>query len=131
VAGKRVIRTDAAPQPFRGSPYSQAIVAGGLVFVAGQIPLRPDSDELVGDAIEEQTEQVLRNVGGILEAAGSSLDLLVRTTVYLVDLADVPAMNEVYRRHVGAEPPARTTFQVAGLPGGARIEIDAVAALPA
>ena len=121
------MRTEAAPAPFQGAPYSQAIVSGGLVFVSGQLSLRPDHAEIVGDTIQEQTEQVFANLGAILEAAGSSLEQLVKTTVYLVDLSDFQGMNEVYARHVGDRPPARATIEVSALPSGAKVEIEAIA----
>jgi 2-iminobutanoate/2-iminopropanoate deaminase len=124
---KDVIRTEAAPAPFQGAPYSQAIRAGGLVFVSGQLPLRPGETELLGGGITEQTEQVLANLRAILEAAGSSLDRLVKTTVFLQNLSDFAGMNEVYARHVGETPPARSTVEVAKLPSGALVEIEAVA----
>lgn len=124
---KEVVRTEAAPAPFQGAPYSQAIKAGGLVFVAGQVSLKPDHAEIVGDTIEQQTEQVLANLRAILEAAGSGLDRLVKTTVFLQSLDDFTGMNEVYKRHVGDQPPARSTFEVAKLPSGALVEIEAIA----
>jgi 2-iminobutanoate/2-iminopropanoate deaminase len=127
MAEKSVVRTEAAPAPFQGAPYSQAISAGGLVFVSGQLSLRPDHAEIVGDSIAEQTEQVFANLRAILEAAGSGLDRLVKTTVYLTDLADFGGMNEVYARHVGDAPPARATIEVAALPSGAKVEIEAIA----
>jgi 2-iminobutanoate/2-iminopropanoate deaminase len=127
VADKEVVRTEAAPAPFQGAPYSQAIRAGGLVFVSGQLSLQPGSAELVGKGIEEQTEQVFANLRAILEEAGSGLDRIVKTTVYLRDLADFRGMNEVYARHVGDAPPARATLEVAALPSGALVEIDAIA----
>ncbi len=116
-----------APAPFQGAPYSQAIKAGGLVFVSGQLALRPGAKELVAGGITEQTEQVFANLRAILEAAGSSLDRLVKTTVFLQHLDDFAAMNDVYARHVGDTPPARSTVEVAKLPSGALVEIDAVA----
>jgi 2-iminobutanoate/2-iminopropanoate deaminase len=125
--GKTVVRTEKAPAPFQGAPYSQAIKAAGLVFVAGQLSLKPDNGEIVGETIQEQTEQVLANLRGILEAAGSGLDRLVKTTVFLQDLDDFPGMNEVYKQHVGDQPPARSTVEVAKLPSGALVEIEAVA----
>ena len=125
---KRVIRTEAAPAPFQGAPYNQAIVAGELVFVAGQLGLRP-GDTAIEDDIATQTGQALSNLAAILDAAGSSMDRLVKTSVFLLDLADFQAMNEVYATRVGSQPPARSTFQVAGLPSGARVEIEAVAHL--
>ena len=124
---KQVVRTEAAPAPFQGAPYSQAIRAGDLVFVSGQLALRPDHAEIVGDSIEEQTEQVFANLRAILEQAGTGLERLVKTTVYLTDLGDFAAMNEIYARHVGAEPPARATIEVSALPSGAKVEIEAVA----
>jgi len=124
---KQVVRTEAAPAPFQGAPYSQAIRAGDLVFVSGQLALRPDHAEIVSDSIEEQTEQVFANLRAILEEAGSGLDRLVKTTVYLANLGDFAAMNEVYAKHVGAQPPARATIEVSALPSGAKVEIEAVA----
>jgi 2-iminobutanoate/2-iminopropanoate deaminase len=125
---KKVIRTESAPAPFQGSPYNQAISIGELVFVAGQLGGKP-GDATVEGGIAEQTEQALRNVAAILEAAGSSLDRLVKTTVFLQHLDDFAAMNEVYARHVGDKPPARSTVEVAALPSGALIEIEAIAAV--
>ena len=124
---KEAIRTEAAPAPFQGAPYSQAIRAGGLLFVSGQVALQPGSSEPVSDAIGEQTEQVFANLRAILEAAGSSLDRIVKTTVYLTDLGDFQAMNEVYKQHVGETPPARATIEVSKLPAGSLIEIEAIA----
>ena len=129
MADKTVVRTEAAPAPFQGAPYSQAIRAGDLVFVSGQLSLRPGDKEIQGGSIEEQTEQIFANLRAILEAAGSGLDRLVKTTVFLTDLADFGGMNEVYARHVGDAPPARATVEVAALPSGALVEIEAVAAL--
>jgi 2-iminobutanoate/2-iminopropanoate deaminase len=126
---KQVVRTEKAPAPFQGAPYSQAISTGGLVFVSGQLALRPGAHEMVGESIEEQTEQAFLNLKAILEAAGSSLDRLVKTTVYLVDLGDFQGMNEVYARHVGDAPPARATVEISALPSGAKVEIEAVAEL--
>jgi 2-iminobutanoate/2-iminopropanoate deaminase len=124
---KTVVRTERAPAPFQGAPYSQAMRAGDFVFVSGQLALRPDHAEIVGDTIQEQTELVLANLSAILEEAGSGLDRLVKTTVYLADLADFAGMNEVYARHVGDQPPARATIEVATLPSGAKVEIEAIA----
>jgi 2-iminobutanoate/2-iminopropanoate deaminase len=124
---KSVIRTERAPAPFQGAPYNQAIALGDLVFVAGQLGLNPDGT-LVEGGIGEQTEQAMRNLGAILEEAGSGLDRLLKTTVFLIDLGDFAGMNEVYARHVGDRPPARSTIEVAGLPSGARVEIEAIAA---
>jgi 2-iminobutanoate/2-iminopropanoate deaminase len=125
--GKTAVRTEEAPAPFQGAPYSQAIRLGNLVFVSGQLALRPDHGEMVGDSIEEQTEQVFANLQAILEAAGSGLDRLVKTTVFLTDLGDFAGMNEVYARHVGEVPPARATIEVSALPSGAKVEIEAIA----
>jgi 2-iminobutanoate/2-iminopropanoate deaminase len=127
MAEKTVVRTDAAPAPFQGAPYSQAIRAGDFVFVSGQLALRAGHDEIVGETVQEQTEQVFANLRGILEEAGSGLDRLVKTTVYLADLGDFAGMNEVYAQHVGEQPPARATIQVAALPSGAMVEIEAIA----
>ena len=124
---KTAVRTEEAPAPFQGAPYSQAIRVGDLVFVSGQLALRPDHGEIVGDSIEEQTEQVFTNLKAILEAAGSGLDRLVKTTVFLTDLGDFAGMNEVYARHVGEVPPARATIEVSALPSGAKVEIEAIA----
>jgi 2-iminobutanoate/2-iminopropanoate deaminase len=125
---KHVIRTENAPAPFQGAPYNQAIVAGDLVFVAGQLGLRPGDTGIEGD-VATQTGQALSNLAAILQAAGSSMENLVKTSVFLVDLADFQAMNEVYGSRVGDRPPARSTFEVAALPSGARVEIEAVAHL--
>jgi 2-iminobutanoate/2-iminopropanoate deaminase len=127
VAEKSVVRTEAAPAPFQGAPYSQAIRVGDLVFVSGQLALKPGDKELSGGTIQEQTEQVLQNLKAILAEAGSGLDKLVKTTVFLIDLGDFQGMNEVYARHVGGRPPARATVEVAALPSGALVEIEAVA----
>ena len=129
MAEKEVIRTDRAPGPFQGAPYNQAIRVGDLVFVAGQLGIRLESGQLAGPSAGEQTEQIMANLSAILDAAGSGLDKLVKTTVFLVDLADFGAMNEVYAQHVGDRPPARSTVQIAGLPSGALVEIEAVAHL--
>jgi 2-iminobutanoate/2-iminopropanoate deaminase len=108
-------------------PYSQAVVADGTIYAAGQISLDPRTNEVVGRTTAEQTDQALRNLAAVLKAAGSSLNHVVKTTVYLVDLADFPAMNEVYARHFNAHKPARSTLQAVALPKGVRIEIDAIA----
>jgi 2-iminobutanoate/2-iminopropanoate deaminase len=127
VADKTVVRTEAAPAPFQGAPYSQAIAANGFVYVSGQLALEPGHSEIVGTTIEEQTEQVFANLGAILEASGSGLDRLVKTTVFLVNLDDFQGMNAVYAKHVGDRPPARATIEVSNLPSGALVEIEAVA----
>jgi 2-iminobutanoate/2-iminopropanoate deaminase len=124
---KEAVRTEEAPAPFQGAPYSQAIKAKGLVFVSGQLSLVPGGKDLVPGDIGEQTEQVFANLRAILEAAGSSLDKLVKTTVFLQNLDDFLGMNEVYAKHVGDIPPARSTFEVAKLPSGALVEIEAIA----
>ncbi len=126
---KDVVRTEAAPAPFQGAPYSQAIRAGDFVFVSGQLGIDPATSELVEGGIAEQAEQVMRNLAAILEEAGSGLDRLVKTTVFLADLGDFQGMNSVYARHVGDNPPARSTVEVAALPSGALVEIEAIAAL--
>jgi 2-iminobutanoate/2-iminopropanoate deaminase len=122
---KQIIKSGEAPQAI--GPYSQAIVAGGFVFSSGQIPLDPETGEFVAGGISEQTEQVLRNLSKVLEAAGTGLDRVVKTTVYLADMNDFAAMNEVYGRFFKAEPPARSTVQAARLPRDARVEIDVIA----
>ena len=127
MADRTVVRTEKAPAPFQGAPYSQAVRVGDLVFVAGQLGIDPGSGTLVGSSIEEQTEQTLQNLTAILEAAGSRIDRLVKTTVFLTDLGDFPAMNEVYARHVGDAPPARSTVGIGELPSGALVEIEAIA----
>jgi len=126
---KQIVRTDAAPGPFQGAPYSQAVAAAGLVYVSGQLGLKPGAKEMVPGGITEQTEQVMTNLKAILEAAGSSLEQLVKTTVYLQHLEDFAAMNEVYAGYVGDQPPARATIEVAKLPSGALVEIEAVASV--
>jgi 2-iminobutanoate/2-iminopropanoate deaminase len=125
---KTVVRTEAAPAPFQGAPYSQAVAAGGFVFVSGQLGLKP-GDTAISGGIGEQTEQVFANLKAILEEAGTALDRLVKTTVYLQHLDDFQAMNEVYAKRVGEQPPARATVEVAKLPSGALVEIEAVALL--
>ena len=120
------VRTESAPAPFQGAPYSQAIKTGGLVFVSGQLGLKP-GDSAISGTIGEQTEQVFANLQAILAEAGTGLDRLVKTTVFLQNLADFQAMNEVYAKHVGEQPPARATVEVAKLPSGALVEIEAIA----
>ena len=124
----RAVKSADAPAPV--GPYSQAVVAGGLVFASGQIPLDPRTGKLVSGEIEVQTERVLENLRAVLEAAGSSLERVVQASVYLVDLALFPRVNAVYARAFRGDPkPARSTLQVAALPLGAEIEIDVVATL--
>jgi len=128
MSDRRVVSTPAAPKAI--GPYSQGIVAGGLVFTAGQIALDPATGAFVGGGdIVRETERVLENLRAILTAAGSSMDRVVRCDVYLADLADFGAMNEVYGRAFPANPPARVTVQAARLPKDARVEIAAIAAL--
>jgi len=122
----RIIATDAAPKAI--GPYSQAISTDSLIFTAGQVALDPKSGELVGRTTAEQTEQVFANLKAVLTAAGTSLGNVVKTTVYLADMADFAQMNEVYAKHFGSHKPARSTVQAAGLPKGALVEIDVVAA---
>ena len=129
MAVKHVVRTDRAPAPFQGAPYSQGIVFGDLVFVSGQVALDPETHEAIEGGIEAQTEQVIKNISAILEEAGSSLKQLVKCGIFLADFDDFAAMNEVYGKFVGPEPPARATVQVAYLPSGLKIEIDAIAHL--
>ncbi len=121
----RIITTDGAPKAI--GPYSQAIATDTLVFTAGQVALDPKSGELVGRTTAEQTEQVFANLKAVLSAAGTSLANVVKTNVYLADMADFAQMNEVYARHFGAHKPARSTVQAAGLPKAGRIEIDVIA----
>jgi 2-iminobutanoate/2-iminopropanoate deaminase len=123
---KQPVRTEKAPAPFQGAPYSQGIVSGDLVFVSGQLGIDPATGRVVEGGIGPQTERIMLNVQAILEEAGSSLDALVKTTIFLADLADFAALNEVYARFVGDTPPARATFQVAALPSGALVEIEAI-----
>ena len=124
---KEVVRTEAAPAPFQGAPYSQAIKANGFVFVSGQLSLRPGEKDLAPGDIKAQTQQVFSNLRAILEEAGSSLDRLVKTTVFLQNLDDFAGMNEIYTTHVGSTPPARSTVEVAKLPSGALVESEAIA----
>lgn len=121
----RAVHTDGAPAAL--GPYSQAIVAGGFVYTAGQIPLDPDSGELVEGGVEVQAERVLENLGAILAAAGSSFSKVVKTTVFLSDMDDYAAVNEVYARYFREPYPARSAVQVARLPRGVQLEIEAVA----
>lgn len=125
------IRTVLTPHaPAAIGPYSQAVVAGGIVYCSGQIALDPERSALVGASVAEQTERVLANLRAVLEAAGSGLERVLRCTVFLVDMSDFPAMNEVYgRAFAGSGPPARSTVAVAALPRGARVEIDCIALL--
>ncbi|MCM3870792.1 MAG: RidA family protein [Pyrinomonadaceae bacterium] len=122
---KQIIQTDRAPQAI--GPYSQAIKARGFVYASGQIPIDPTTGQFVAGGITEQTEQVMKNVAAVLEAAGSRLDRIVKTTVFLADMEEFAAMNEVYAKFFTSDPPARATVQAAGLPRNARVEIEVVA----
>jgi len=123
---KKHVATKHAPTPI--GPYSQGVIAGGLLFVSGQIPIDPATDKLVEGDIKVQTEQVLKNILAVLKEAKMGPENVVKASVFLADLADFPEMNEVYGKYMGKEPPARSTIQAAGLPKGARIEIDVIAA---
>ncbi|MGE0159706.1 MAG: RidA family protein [Gemmatimonadales bacterium] len=120
-----IVQTDRAPAAI--GPYSQAVVTGEWVFCSGQIPVVPETGALVEGDITQQTERVLTNLSAVLEAAGASLDRVLKTTVFLADMKDFSAMNEVYARRFGAHRPARSTIQAAGLPRGCRVEIECVA----
>lgn len=122
---KEIISTDKAPGAI--GPYSQAVKTGGFVFCSGQIPIDPATGEFVSNEVAEQTDQVLRNLSAVLEAAGSSLNEVVKTTVFLADMNDFAAMNEVYGRYFSENKPARATVQAARLPRDARVEIECVA----
>ena len=122
---RQIVQTKQAPDAI--SPYSQAVIANGFVFTSGQIPIDPATGQFVSGGISEQTQQVLKNLSAVLEAAGSGLQQVVKTTVYLADMQDFTAMNEVYATFFGAEPPARSTVQAARLPKDALVEIDVVA----
>ena len=121
------VKTDGAPGAI--GPYSQAIKAGGFVFASGQIPIDPQTGQFVAGGIAEQTEQVLKNLSAVLDAAGSSLSQVVKTTVFLADMKEFTAMNEVYGKFFTEGPPARATVAAAGLPRDARVEIEVVALL--
>lgn len=122
---KQIIVTEAAPKAI--GPYSQAVRAGDFIFVSGQLPMDPETMQLVDGDVAAQTERVLENIRAILQAAGADLRDVVRATVYLADMNDFAAVNEVYARYFGDEPPARVAVQVARLPRDARVEIDAIA----
>lgn len=122
---REIVHTDQAPAAI--GPYSQGVRVGNLLFTAGQIGLNPATEQMVADDVAGQTERVLQNLTAILEAAGTSMDQVIKCTVFLMDMADFAAMNEVYGRFFPQNPPARSTVQVAGLPRGARVEIEAIA----
>jgi len=122
---KEIVSTDKAPGAI--GPYSQAIKAGGMVFCSGQIPIDPNTGNFVSDMVAEQTEQVLKNLSEVLRAAGSGLDQVVKTTVFLADMNDFAEMNEVYSRFFSENKPARATVQAARLPRDARVEIECIA----
>ena len=122
---RQVISTDRGPKAI--GPYSQAVRANGLVFLSGQIPLDPNTEQLISGDIAAQTERALQNISGILEAAGSSIGQVIKTTVFLKDMNDFAAMNEVYGRYFSANAPARSTIQAARLPRDVRVEIDCIA----
>lgn len=122
---KEIIQTEHAPNAI--GPYSQAVKANGLIFASGQIPIDPQTGQFVPGGIAEQTEQVLKNLAAVLEAAGSGLDRIVKTTVFLADMQEFAAMNEVYGKFFTESPPARATVEAAGLPRAARVEIEAIA----
>lgn len=124
---RNVIATEKAPKAI--GPYSQAIVQGGLAFLSGQIPLDPATGQLVEGGIATQTERVLENIRLVLEACGSSLESVLKTTVFLKDMAEFSAMNEVYGRYFAVDPPARSTVEAARLPRDVRVEIDCIAAV--
>jgi 2-iminobutanoate/2-iminopropanoate deaminase len=122
------VGTDRAPAPFQGAPYSQGIVAGDLVFVSGQLGIDPGSGQVVEGGIGPQTERVMKNLAAILEEAGTGLDRVVMTSIFLVALDDFQPMNEVYASHLSEPYPARATVEIAALPSGARVEIAMIAA---
>ena len=121
------VRTTDAPAAI--GPYAQAIVLGGLVYTSGQIPLDPESMDVVSGGIAEQTNRVMTSLAAVLEASGSSMSAVVKTTCFLTDLTDFAAFNEVYGRHFGDHAPARSTVQVAALPRGVKVEVEAIAAV--
>ena len=125
---KRIISTDKAPAAV--GPYSQAVAAGGLLFCSGQIPLDPATGKLMPGGVSEQAEQVMKNLSAVLAAAGAKTSDVVKTTCFLADMADFATFNAIYAKYFSADFPARSTFQVAALPLGARVEVEAVATLP-
>lgn len=127
MAQKRIIATAEAPQAI--GPYSQAVIYGGVVYCSGQIPLDPATGQIVEGGVAEQTARVLENLKAVLEAAGSSLDRVLKTTVFVLDMNDFGVVNEVYGRYFHVNPPARATVQAARLPRDVRVEIECIAAL--
>ncbi len=124
---RTVIVTEGAPKPFAGAPYNQAVRAGGFVFCAGQVGLDPASGKLVDGGVEAQARRAMQNLAAVLDAAASGFDRVVKTTIFVADLGDFAAVNEVYGSFFPVDPPARSTVQVAGLPAGALVEIEAIA----
>jgi 2-iminobutanoate/2-iminopropanoate deaminase len=122
---KQIVSTENAPKAI--GPYSQAVIHNGMVYLSGQIPLDPATNQLVEGDIQVQTDRVLKNLAAVLEAAGSSLSMVVKTTVYLQNMGDFPKMNEVYARYFQENPPARSTVEAARLPRNVEVEIDAIA----
>ena len=122
---REIVLTDRGPKPI--GPYSQAIKANGFLFVSGQVAIDPKTNEFIGGDIKQQTERVLENVKGVLEASGSNLHHVVKTTVFLKDMNDFAAMNEIYGRYFTSAPPARSTVAAAGLPKNALLEVEVIA----
>lgn len=125
---KQILMTKSAPAPV--GPYSQAVESGGFLFCSGQISIDPATDEVLKGGVKEQAELVLKNLGALLSAAGLGFEHVVKTTIFLVDMNDFAAVNEVYATRFSKDPPARSTIAVAGLPKGVRVEIEAIAARP-
>lgn len=124
---RKILKTDKAPEPV--GPYSQAVEANGFLFLSGQIPLDPETNELINGTIEEATDRICKNLQGVLEARGLTFQHVVKTSVFLTDLGEFAKMNEVYAKYFGSPGPARSTIQVAALPRGVRVEIELVAAV--
>lgn len=124
---KKIVSTEQAPKAI--GPYSQAVIYNGMAFCSGQIPLDPETGQIIDGDVAAQTERVLENLKAVLEAAGSSLDRVLKTTVFLKDMGDFPKINEIYGRYFAENSPARSTVEVACLPRGAKVEIDAIAAI--
>ena len=125
---KKIIRTDAAPAPV--GPYSQAVQAGSFLFCSGQIAIDPKTNEVKLGSVQEQTELVMKNIEGVLKAAGASWNNIVKTTIFLTDMNDFPKVNEIYGRFFPENPPARSTIAVAGLPKGVSVEVEVTVLLP-